>query len=128
MPIIRVILDGDGAWPDLAGHEDKVVHLGEGAAPMQIACLSGGMKSGRPSLAIRLDLPPKDVPIPRTPGHILIEGLQDADRRTLDKCPHCGSTRRFVGVGVVVAETSVRAFLVAADAIRAKYGKEAQDG
>ena len=97
MPIIRVILEGDGAWPDLAGHEDRVVHLAEGAAPIQIACLSGGMKSGRPSLAIRLDLPP-------------IEGLQDA------------------GKDVVIAETSVRAFLVAADAIRAKYGKEAQDG
>ncbi|MDP2954681.1 MAG: hypothetical protein Q8O76_15365 [Chloroflexota bacterium] len=96
MPIIRVILEGDGAWPDLKGREQEIVHL-VGDEPVQIAYLSGGMKSGRPSLAIRLDLPS-------------IEGLQDAVRR------------------VVIAETSVRAFLAAAAAIRAKYGKEDQGG
>jgi hypothetical protein len=59
MPILRMILEGDAAWPDLprldAAH--TFVHLGEEAPPIQIAGLAGGMQSGRPSVAIRLDLP-----------------------------------------------------------------------
>lgn len=48
-------LDGDNAWPELADKE--VIHLGQGAPAIQVAVLNGGMASGRPSVAIRVDLP-----------------------------------------------------------------------
>ena len=52
---LTVKIDGDGAWPDLAGKE--VIHLTNDAPPIQISALPDGMASGRPSVAIRLDLP-----------------------------------------------------------------------
>lgn len=58
MNSIRVILDGDGAHPDLAGKigTPAVIHLGEGAS-ISISALAGGMTSGRPSVMFRFDLP-----------------------------------------------------------------------
>lgn len=54
IPMI-IKLEGEGAWPDLVGKD--VVHLGGGAPPIQVAVLSMGMASGRPSVAIRIDTP-----------------------------------------------------------------------
>lgn len=55
MTMLRVMLDGEGAFADLAGKEDKVIHL---TGPFVVAALEGGMKgSGAPSVAIRIDLP-----------------------------------------------------------------------
>lgn len=52
---MTISLNGDGCWPDL---KDKpVVHLGNGAPPIQVAVLDGGLSSGRPSVTIRIDLP-----------------------------------------------------------------------
>ena len=48
-------LDGDAAWPELVGKD--VIHLGNGAPAIQVAVLEAGMSSGRPSIAIRIDLP-----------------------------------------------------------------------
>lgn len=56
LPLI-VKLDGDKCWPELKGKEDKIIHLGNGAPPIQIAALDGGMESGRPSVTIRVDTP-----------------------------------------------------------------------
>ncbi len=81
MPAISVILQGDGAWPDVIGKE--VIHLGNNAPPIQVAALPGGMQSGLPSVTIRIDLPDGKV---------------------------------------VLAETSLKLFLFAADALRAKFG------
>lgn len=53
MSVIRVILEGDAAFSDLAGKEAQVIHL---TGPFTIAALESGMKSGAPSLAIRIDL------------------------------------------------------------------------
>ncbi len=75
-------LDGDNAYPDLAGRSETVIHLGNDAPPIGITALEGGMASGRVSVMLRLDLP---------------------DGR------------------VVLAETSLRLFLLAADALRARY-------
>lgn len=51
---MTIILEGDNAWPDL---KDKdFVHLREGP-PIQVAVLDQGMSSGRPSVAMRIDLP-----------------------------------------------------------------------
>jgi hypothetical protein len=79
--IIRVNVDGDGAYPDLVGRE--VIHLGNDSPPIGITGLEGGMASGAPSVMIRLDLP---------------------DGRT------------------VLAETSLKLFLTAAEALMARYG------
>ena len=55
MTALNINLNGDGAWPDL---KDKpVIHLGEGAPPIGLVVLDGGMSSGRPSVALRLELP-----------------------------------------------------------------------
>lgn len=55
MALLIINLDGDEAWPDLKDKE--IIHLGDDAPPIRISALSGGMKSGRPSVAIRIDLP-----------------------------------------------------------------------
>jgi hypothetical protein len=48
-------LNGDNAWPDL---QDKdVIHIADGGPPIQVAILDHGMTSGRPSVAIRIDIP-----------------------------------------------------------------------
>lgn len=78
---LTVKLNGDGAWPDLA--QADIIHLGNDAPPIQLSALPGGMASGLPSVAIRIDLP---------------------DGRT------------------VIAETSMRLFVSAADALAARYG------
>lgn len=65
MPVISVNLDGDNAWPELArGPSDVVVHLPD--VRWRLAALAGGMASGAPSLALRLDLPDGRVVIAET--------------------------------------------------------------
>lgn len=55
MIAMNIKLDGDNAWPDLAGKD--IIHLANDAPPISVAVLDGGLKSGRPSIAIRIDLP-----------------------------------------------------------------------
>ena len=52
-PSMHIILDGDGAWPDLEDRKN-VVNARNIAA---LAVLGGGMASGRPSIALRIELP-----------------------------------------------------------------------
>ncbi len=66
MPALTIILDGDGAFPDLIDRWDDVIHLGNDAPPITITGLVGGMTSGRPSLMLRLDLPNGKVVIAET--------------------------------------------------------------
>jgi hypothetical protein len=83
MASMDIHLDGDGVWSDLLEKKpEDVIHTTE---HMAIAALSAGMTSGRPSIAIRINLPDGKV---------------------------------------VVAETSMRLFLNAADAFRARYRKD----
>jgi len=63
MPVIKLILDGNGAFSDLKDRGDEVTHLTE---PFTVAALARGMKSGHPSLAIRIDLPDGKVIIQKT--------------------------------------------------------------
>lgn len=53
---LTIVLDGENAWPDLQGRE--IIHIAEqpGIA-IQVAVLDQGLKSGRPSIVIRIDLP-----------------------------------------------------------------------
>ncbi len=60
VPMIKLILDGDGAWPDLEHRAVKQV------SSMSMSVLKHGMSSGRPSVAIRLDLPGGDVVVAET--------------------------------------------------------------
>jgi hypothetical protein len=52
---MEINLGGENAWPDLASR--KLHHVANDAPPIKIAVLDGGMVSGRPSGAIRIDLP-----------------------------------------------------------------------
>jgi hypothetical protein len=79
---MNIIMQGDNCWPDLA--DDKVViHLGEGSKPIQVAVLDGGLKSGRPSVAIRTDLPDGTVVIAETTARLFVT----AARAVLAKYP-----------------------------------------
>lgn len=49
---LTLILEGDNCWPDLKDKE--FIGIEEG---LQVAVLDGGMQGGRPSIAIRLELP-----------------------------------------------------------------------
>ena len=50
IPLV-IKMDGDNAWPDLRGK--TIHHVKE---KLEVAVLDKGMTSGRPSVAIRLDL------------------------------------------------------------------------
>lgn len=55
MIAMNIKLDGENAWPEL---KDKdIIHLANDAPPISVAMLDGGLASGRPSIAIRIDLP-----------------------------------------------------------------------
>lgn len=58
MPSLRLILEGDGAFSDLAElqAQGRLIHLADNA-DIAIAGLEGGMKSGDPSVAFVFGLP-----------------------------------------------------------------------
>lgn len=56
------------AWPDL--EKKRVIHLGNDAKPIGVALLAGGTESGRPSVALRLDLPDGSVVIAETTARL----------------------------------------------------------
>lgn len=55
MIAMNINLDGDNAWPDI--RDKEIIHLANGSPPISVAVLNGGLASGRPSIAIRIDLP-----------------------------------------------------------------------
>ena len=58
MPSIDLNLDGDNAWPDLKGRKgDPFIYEVPKDSPLQMATFPSGMKSGRASAMIRVDLP-----------------------------------------------------------------------
>jgi hypothetical protein len=65
---MTVDMNGDGAWPDLVGK--PVVHLGNNAPPIQIAVLGRGMRGGKPSISLRLDLPDGKVVVAETSARL----------------------------------------------------------
>src|SRR5262245_29180425 len=52
MPELRIVLDGEGAFPELAD-ASKVIHIQDFA----VTALEAGMESGRPSVAFIFELP-----------------------------------------------------------------------
>jgi len=63
MPDLKLVMDGDGAWPDLAETPEKIIHVTEG---ISMTRLTNGMASGKSSVAIRLNLPDGRVVIAET--------------------------------------------------------------
>jgi len=70
MPELKIILEGDGAWHDLKIKE--IIHITEG---IQMAMLKGGMKSGTPSISIRIDLPDGKTVIAETSLKLFIQAV-----------------------------------------------------
>ncbi len=67
--VIHLQLDGDGAFEDLRDKGDAVTHL---TGDFTIAALTAGMVSGRPSVALRFDLPDGRVIIQETSVRIFL--------------------------------------------------------
>lgn len=67
---------GDGAWPDLANKHDagKLIHIRDSA--FRVTTLDMGMASGRPSVAIRIDLPDGRVVLFETSARIFYEAAR----------------------------------------------------
>lgn len=57
-PVIDLKIEGDNAWEDL--RQSGVVYCG---TRIGMAALEGGMRSGAPSIAIRLELPSGKVAV-----------------------------------------------------------------
>lgn len=53
MPAMNIVLR-EPAWPELQDPKAKVVHTTQ---PISVTGLEGGMQSGKPSVAFRIDLP-----------------------------------------------------------------------
>jgi hypothetical protein len=65
---MNIKLDGDNVWPDL--RDKTIIHLGQDAPPISVAVLNGGLASGRPSVAIRIDLPDGQTVVAETTARL----------------------------------------------------------
>ncbi len=54
MPVLSIFRDGDNVYPDLKDKADRIIHV---TTPWSVSRLKGGMKSGKSSVMIRIDLP-----------------------------------------------------------------------
>lgn len=70
MPTMVIKLDGDNAWPDLQKKIDRVIHLSNDLPPIEVAVLDGGMTSGLPSVAFRIELPDGHTVIAETSARL----------------------------------------------------------
>jgi hypothetical protein len=66
MVALSLIFD-EPAWPDLV--DKPVIHLADDAM-LGVAFLEGGMSSGKPSVALRFDLPDGSVVIAETSARL----------------------------------------------------------
>ncbi len=64
---MKVHLDGDNCWPDLADKGDKLIHT----VGLEVALLVGGMQSGKSSVAFRFDLDDGQVLVAETSLELL---------------------------------------------------------
>jgi hypothetical protein len=69
---LTIVLD-EPAWPELAATPERIIHVTQG---MQVSGLEGGMQSGKPSLALRLDLPDGRVVIAETSLALLVSATR----------------------------------------------------
>lgn len=71
MSAINTIMRGDGAFADLSKEPEKAVFV-PADSPIHVALLDGGMMSGRPSVAIRLDLPDGKSVVAQTSARLFV--------------------------------------------------------
>jgi hypothetical protein len=76
---LTIILDGDNAWPDLKDKPaDKLHHV---TAGMAVAMLDGGMTSGLPSVAFRIDLADGSTVIAETSARLFVTAARAFEAR-----------------------------------------------
>jgi hypothetical protein len=78
MPAIVLKLE-EPAWPELA--DKPIVHLGNDAPAIQVAYLEGGMASGKPSVALRLDLPDGTIVVAETSFELFAAAARGMEAR-----------------------------------------------
>jgi hypothetical protein len=57
VPMLNIVCDGEGCWPDLSDNPGLIALMGPDAPPIGLALLPGGMVSGGASVAFRITLP-----------------------------------------------------------------------
>lgn len=77
MPQLKIVMDAEGAWPDLRkklanGKAKWLSTEGE----LALGVLPHGMKSGQPSVAIRIDLPNGHTVVAETSAKVLVAAAQ----------------------------------------------------
>lgn len=82
MGIVIKLNPTDPVWPDLAG--EKIVHLGTGARPIELAVLDAGMQSGKPSVVLRIDLPDGTHVVAETSARLLCTAARAINARYPD--------------------------------------------
>lgn len=87
MAALSIILDGDGCWPDLLekAAQGKLLDGYGGKGHISISALDGGMKSGEPSIAIRIDLPDGQVVIAEASMRHFLQAARSFEARYGDK-------------------------------------------
>lgn len=73
--------DAGTAWPDL--DREKCIHMANDGPPISVCVLDAGMISGRPSLALRVDLPEGRTVIVETTARLFVT----ASRAIMAKYP-----------------------------------------
>lgn len=76
---MRIILDGDGCWPDLLGKMERV-ELGKKAS-VSMALLPQSTASGKAAVSIRIDLPNGEVTIAQVTLDLLRAAVRAFDGR-----------------------------------------------
>lgn len=66
MIALEIHLNGDGLGRDLKDTPERIIHLGNDAPPIHISVLDGGMRSGKASIMLRIDLPDGKVVLAET--------------------------------------------------------------
>lgn len=79
MVALVVHLDGTGKFEDWKDREK--IHLGEDAPAIRLAGLSQGMTSGKPSVAIGIELPDGRVVIAQTSMRLLLAAAKALEAR-----------------------------------------------
>lgn len=75
MPSIDLRLDQDGCWPDV-GVKQQAGLLKTSETPIGMALLLAGMKDGRPSVSLRIDLPDGQLVLAQTSLRLLSSAVR----------------------------------------------------
>lgn len=112
---LKINLDGNGTFEDWK--DRKIIHLRDNAPSIRVSVLDRGMTSGKPSVAIGIDIGVNHpLRLANEIRAVPIKYLSADDRMYI--------IRLIEARPVVIAETSAHLFVSAADAIRGRYGHD----